>query len=135
MLDNDKDVKILGLKWNVKDDTISFTKHKIGDTSENITTKRDVLKQASKIYDPLGIISPVTVKAKMFIQGLWKQGLDWDGKLSPELMEQWAKLPKIQKKPYLSKYIACTFPENNRTRHYTFLPMRVQRRTEHAHTL
>ena len=92
VLDNNKDVKILGLKWNVEDDTLSFTKHEVGDTSENITTKRDVLKQSSKIYDPLGIISPVTVKAKMFIQGLWKQGLDWDEKLSPELMEQWTKI-------------------------------------------
>ena len=97
VLDNDIDLKILGLNWNVKDDTISFTKNEIGDTSVIITTKRDVLKQASKIYDPLGIISPVTVKAKMFIQGLWKQGLDWDERLSPALMEQWTKIAEDTK--------------------------------------
>ena len=112
VLDNDKDVKILGLKLNVKDDTLSFTKHEVGDTSENITTKRDVLKQSSKIYDPLGIISPVTVKAKMFIQGLWKQGLDWDEKLSPELMEQWTKIAEDTKEAVSLKIHLKCIPGN-----------------------
>jgi ribonuclease HI len=37
------------------------------------------------IYDPLGIMSPITVRAKIFMQLLWKQNIDWDQTL-PEIL-------------------------------------------------
>ena len=47
-------------------------------------TKRKVLSLVSSIYDPLGWVSPLTVRGKMFMQTLWKGKMDWDQKLNPD---------------------------------------------------
>ncbi len=41
-------------------------------------TKRHILQISSKIYDPLGLLSPVTVKAKLLMQEKWQDELEWD---------------------------------------------------------
>lgn len=53
------------------------------------TSKHDVLQLAPKTYDPLGFISPVTVKAKLLIQELWQRKLEWDEPLPTELDAKW----------------------------------------------
>ena len=59
--------------------------------SITITTKRTTLSFASKLFDPLGFVEPMTVKAKIMIQDLWKQALSWDESLPDEQKEQWLK--------------------------------------------
>ncbi|XP_053392090.1 uncharacterized protein LOC128554561 [Mercenaria mercenaria] len=54
-----------------------------------MTTKRLILQNTSRIYDPLGLLSPVTVKAKIFLQEIWKQKYDWDTSLPTELQQKW----------------------------------------------
>ena len=41
-------------------------------------TKRNVISTASKFYDPLGVISPITIQFKMPFQELCKDKKDWD---------------------------------------------------------
>lgn len=50
-----------------------------------LVTKRNVLQVSSKLCDPLGLLSPVTIRAKLLIQELWQQQLEWDEPLTPEL--------------------------------------------------
>ena len=38
---------------------------------------------------PTGLISPVTVSAKLFLQQLWKENVEWDPTLAPSLCTQW----------------------------------------------
>ncbi|XP_071138915.1 uncharacterized protein [Mytilus edulis] len=52
-------------------------------------TKREILRQSSKIYDPLGLIGPVTVRSKMLMQTLWEKGLNWDEPLTSEITTEW----------------------------------------------
>ena len=47
-------------------------------------TKHKVLSLVSSIYDPLGWVSPLTVRGKMFMQTLWKEKMSWDQKLNPD---------------------------------------------------
>ena len=49
---------------------------------------------SSKIYDPLGLLSPVTVKAKLLIQEHWKNELEWDEPLPPTLKSKWLSIAK-----------------------------------------
>jgi len=58
-------------------------------TATSLVTKRDVLRESSKVYDPLGLLSPVTIKAKIFIQTLWQHSVEWDEQLSDEIQQQW----------------------------------------------
>ena len=41
-------------------------------------SKRRLLSLASKIFDPLALISPFTVRAKILFQELCLEGLQWD---------------------------------------------------------
>lgn len=78
--------KILGLSWNCQDDVLTFT----GKTSQTLKiTKRTITSEAAQLFDPLGLISPVIIKAKIIIQELWLQRVDWDDELSPELVHRW----------------------------------------------
>lgn len=92
-VDNDSIVKILGMNWDTESDNIVYQQLNIQENNRSIT-KREVLRQSSSIFDPLGIITPVTVKAKLFIQNLWKAKLDWDEMLPHELEVKWQVIAK-----------------------------------------
>ena len=83
-------MKVLGTSWNLTADTIFINgSHNL---SSEVTTKRDALQSVSRIYDPLGLFSPATLNAKLFIQELWKQGKDWDETFSQSDQQEWNKI-------------------------------------------
>ncbi|XP_034946343.1 uncharacterized protein [Chelonus insularis] len=60
--------KILGLQWNPSSDTFTFTSKSV--THESTYSKRLILSEVAQIYDPLGFVSPITIRAKMLLQEL-----------------------------------------------------------------
>ena len=54
-------------------------------------SKGSVLSSSSKLYDPLGFVEPVTVKAKIMMQELWKHNLTWDKELPDDFKENWVR--------------------------------------------
>ena len=84
--------KVLGLHWNSETDTISFPDKSNILEGNTPTTKREVLKQSSSIYDPLGILSPITVRSKMLMQSLWQRGINWDEPLPLYVTVGWNDL-------------------------------------------
>ena len=61
--------KVLGLIWNTTTDEFSISTKKLENT-EQAKTKLEVLATLASIFDPLGMITPVTLKMKMFLQEL-----------------------------------------------------------------
>ena len=56
-------VKVLGMNWNTHSDEVIFSISELTEYANSVPlTKRSILKLTSKIYDPMGFISPVTVK-------------------------------------------------------------------------
>lgn len=51
-----------------------------------------VLSQTAKLFDPLGWLAPVIVRAKITMQALWLQQLQWDDKLSTSDAQAWRRL-------------------------------------------
>jgi len=47
--------------------------------------KRSILSRITLIFNPLGLIGPITVTAKIIIQDLWRLKLDWDESIPLEL--------------------------------------------------
>lgn len=80
-------IKALGLMIDTKQDcfTIKAPKQLIN----NKITKRDILSQISKIYDPLGFVSPIVVKAKVIMQKLWLEKSDWDSNVPEVIAKEW----------------------------------------------
>jgi hypothetical protein len=61
---------------------------------ENTITKRDILSQSSSIFDPLGILSPITVRAKILMQTLWEGKFEWDQPLPADIQAKWYDLAR-----------------------------------------
>ncbi|GFW64446.1 integrase catalytic domain-containing protein [Trichonephila clavipes] len=57
-------------------------------------TKRRILSESSKIFDPLGLLSPCTVFMKIFYQKLWLTKTDWDSPIPQQLTEDWLRFQK-----------------------------------------
>jgi len=55
-------------------------------------SKRQVLKVIAKIFDPLGLVTPVLFYGKVFIQDLWREGLTWDEPLPKMLSNEWTSV-------------------------------------------
>ncbi|XP_025191471.1 uncharacterized protein LOC112591769 [Melanaphis sacchari] len=80
-------VKTLGLNWSPINDTYTYKIDKMN--NDGVITKRTVLSAIATIFDPLSLIGPVVVKAKMFMQQLWTNKISWDERLPPLLYDEW----------------------------------------------
>lgn len=89
----DANQKILGLTWNRNDDKIQYSVTLPPMTTGPIT-KRIVIADISRLFDPLGWIAPSIIIAKIFIQKLWLTGLGWDDKLNEVLVDEWCTYRK-----------------------------------------
>lgn len=94
--DDNSTLKILGLQWHMGADVFSF---KIKPKIETTCTKRLILSNIARIYDPLGFLCPITFFAKRFIQQLWGLGMGWDEIPPYTICEKWLKfisdLPRL----------------------------------------
>ncbi|KAI3374356.1 hypothetical protein L3Q82_005959 [Scortum barcoo] len=52
-------------------------------------TRRGVLSTVASLYDPLGFVAPILLKAKIILQETCRHGTDWDDPLSDELRPKW----------------------------------------------
>lgn len=82
----DAKLRILGTSWNPTFDQFYF---EVRLESLSVLTKRTVFSQIAKLFDPLGLVAPVVVVGKIFMQKLWLLGLDWDTPLSTDVAESW----------------------------------------------
>ncbi|XP_039749887.1 uncharacterized protein LOC120626429 [Pararge aegeria] len=78
-------LKVLGLKWDPVTDTFQFEVA----SSNCLCTKRTILSELARIFDPLGFISPLTIKAKCLIQKLWILGISWDAEPPEDIIYSW----------------------------------------------
>ena len=55
-------------------------------------TKRDVLHGVAKVFDPLGLLVPLTLLGKLFLQKSWRINMPWDEPLSDDLLREWSDI-------------------------------------------
>ena len=83
----DEYTKALGLKWNPRTDNFCF---KVSWSSEPTTlTKRQLLSEASRLFDPLGWLTPVIITAKIMMQMVWLANIGWDDEVPDSIKEKW----------------------------------------------
>ncbi|XP_049886955.1 uncharacterized protein LOC126381514 [Pectinophora gossypiella] len=83
----DGTIKALGLSWDLGYDEFRYNLNLQPHT--NNVTKREVLSDLQKLFDPLGWIAPAIVQAKIFVQRLWLEGYGWDSLIENKLRTEW----------------------------------------------
>lgn len=76
-------VKTLGVSWNSTSDTLNISTAE--ESTELLPTKRNVLKKVATVFDPLGLVSPFVIRAKILLQETWARGYDWDDVICDEV--------------------------------------------------
>ncbi|GBO23490.1 hypothetical protein AVEN_146283-1 [Araneus ventricosus] len=113
-------VKTLGMMWNNGEDAFLLD---ISTSSTTEFTKRDVLSQIDRLFDPLGLLGPVISKAKIFFQRLWLLQIDWSQKLPSDIAQEWSsfiaslsyvkniKIPRIVLRPNSKEIVLHGFSD------------------------
>ena len=87
-LDLDRDnlplERALGLLWCVESDSFKFKM----EVKQQALTRRGMLSITSSVYDPLGILAPVTLPAKIMQQELCRRSCGWDDAMPPDIVQQ-----------------------------------------------
>ncbi|KAK5985525.1 Pao retrotransposon peptidase [Trichostrongylus colubriformis] len=83
------DQKVLGMPWHSREDQIVL---RCRYRAKMKMTKRSISEQIASIYDPLGLLTPITLKGKQFLQELWKYEYDWDTPLYTEHQQKWENI-------------------------------------------
>lgn len=80
-------VKVLGLRWDPVADSFSF---KALPSIAN-PTKRAILSEIARVFDPLGLLSPITFWTKHVMQRLWVAGVAWDDPVPTDIAVAWTR--------------------------------------------
>lgn len=106
----DKEVSVLGLKWNLAEDTLSCDIDK-GIKTDVPITKRIILSAAHQIFDPIGVTLPLLICPKLCLQECWEMKIGWDEELPLDISQKFRKwceqLAEI-KEFKIPRWIGCT---------------------------
>ncbi|XP_058810926.1 uncharacterized protein LOC131675800 [Topomyia yanbarensis] len=82
-------MKTLGVAWIPTKDqfTVVIPVHPVDKNA--IHTKRTILSQIAKIFDPLGFVGPVITAAKLIMRELWALNLEWDQPVPEAMVQLW----------------------------------------------
>ncbi|KAJ8949758.1 hypothetical protein NQ318_005081, partial [Aromia moschata] len=72
-------------------------------------TKRHMLSELARIFDPLGFLAPITFFNKYIIQLLWTLGLDWDQSPPNDVLLLWDRYKR--ELPFI---VTCSNPSSNK---------------------
>ena len=79
--------RALGVQWLTSEDLLTIkVKPKDGPI-----TRRGILSTMSSVYDPLGLVSPCILQAKMIFQDEVRTQKDWDDEAEPDNAKKWIK--------------------------------------------
>lgn len=102
--------KTLGLYWQCSTDNLSFS---INFKTDGKVTKRHILSVIAQVFDPLGLVSPCIVEAKMIMQQLWVQNCSWDEDLPEHINRLWQNFYKtlpLLNNIKIPRWVSCDSP-------------------------
>lgn len=59
------------------------------ETPKGEVTKKRILREITRLYDPLGWLSLTIITAKIISQKLWIHGLGWDQPVDEKTLSTW----------------------------------------------
>lgn len=105
--------KTLGLSWECERDILTYKIRPVNFNDRSKITKRVILSRIATIFDPLGLVSPCIIIAKVLLQKLWTEGLTWDQPLPEHILQSWldfsVELDQLNK-IVISRKVTCENP-------------------------
>ncbi|XP_011707972.1 PREDICTED: uncharacterized protein LOC105462820 [Wasmannia auropunctata] len=89
-LNKESGSRILGIIWDPSNDNFRF-EYDCGTPVDRIT-KRTILSEIASLFDPLGLLGPLTVVAKIILQDAWQSQCEWDEALPQDIHHRWSNL-------------------------------------------
>ncbi|RYE12372.1 MAG: hypothetical protein EOP45_22955, partial [Sphingobacteriaceae bacterium] len=83
----------LGMQWNTTSDELSYKLTLKKDVPQ--ITKRTILSDIASLFDPLGLLAPIIMRAKIFMQSLWLGTFGWDDEIPSELSQEWRAIKSM----------------------------------------
>ena len=85
---------VLGMKWTLLSDSLVVSRGTSPDTKRNLT-QRIILSLVSAVYDPIGLVAPYTVSARLLLKDIWRlHGQQWDDNLPGETVTKFSEWSK-----------------------------------------
>jgi hypothetical protein len=107
-------IKTLVIIWNPSTDSFKFVLEDIDWNA--VFTKKSLLSDINKMFDPLGIIGPIKIVAKIIMQELWIRKIDWDQELPEELKAKYRNYREDVKAIEHINVKRCIIPLKNVTK-------------------
>ncbi|XP_011175794.1 uncharacterized protein LOC105207848 [Solenopsis invicta] len=85
--------RILRILWNQAGDTLRFSYK--AEANSHTVSKRTILSEVARLFNPLDLLGPVVVIAKIILQELWQAGCQWDESVPQTIQSRWSKF-KLQ---------------------------------------
>ena len=108
---DDGEQRILGIRRSYTKDSLLFDmKDLVLHANKLCPTKRSIPGVASRLYNPFGFVSPVTIHFKVLFQELCEAKINWDEPLPRHLLTKWLTLvSSVQQDVLLSIPRCATF--------------------------
>lgn len=106
-----ENAKTLGLSWCPASDHLMYC---INAQSEKRISKRTILSSISQVFDPLGLLSPCIIMAKMLLQKVWLEKISWDEGLPLHLHTSWCRFQselKLLNSLKINRHVICSNPK------------------------
>ncbi|CAK1597101.1 unnamed protein product [Parnassius mnemosyne] len=100
-LRQDSPGRTLGLLWMANEDALTFntSMNRVPNevkTLQRPPTKREALSAVMSVFDPLGLLSYLTITAKILLQDLWRmKKVGWDDELPEEASEEFQRWLRV----------------------------------------
>jgi hypothetical protein len=88
MLTDHDTISTLGVMWQPSTDSFLFNMRLWKPPAQ--VTKRSMLSDINRVYDPVGFITPILITGKIFVQQLWTLKLDWDAISPKDIQQKWS---------------------------------------------
>nr|XP_012231254.1 PREDICTED: uncharacterized protein LOC105677297 [Linepithema humile] len=89
-IDNDANSRVLGIQWSQSKDMFRFSYDTTG--THDVISKRTIISEVSRLFDPLGLLGPIIVIAKLVLQELWRSSIHWDESVPQDIHTRWTRL-------------------------------------------
>ena len=94
-IDSLNQVKILGNRWDSREDLLTFDFQSLVEFARELSpTKRNIIRIYSKVFDPVGVISPIFVVLKLMFQRICLERYGWDEAIPDSetaILRRWIK--------------------------------------------